>query len=133
MYGMIRDITEYRNTLNELQDSSELFKAIAENSLVAIVIYQDGKRIYANKKWAELVGMEVESLTSNVKIEKIYRPESVQLIRELFSKWKEYNLTEYSNEITLHPIHAPEFTAELYVKEIQYNNKSAFLILAYFR
>jgi len=131
MYGMIRDITDYRNTLNELHDSAELFKGIAENSLVGIVIYQQGKRIYANKKWTGLVGIKAATSTSDIDIEDIFKPESAQLINELFNNWQQFQFTEYSNKVILHPIKAPEFAAELYIKEIKYNNKSAFLVLAY--
>ncbi len=131
MYGMIRDITEYRNTLNELQDSAELFKAIAENSMVGIVIYQNGKRIYTNEKWAGLVGIKAASLNTNVSIKDIFKPESAQLINEIFNNWHEFKFTEYSNKVVLHPINAGIFTTELYIKEVHYNGKSAFLLLAY--
>ena len=130
LYGMIRDITEYRTEINKSHDTAELYKAITENLFIGIVIYQDGKRIFANQKWSEILGVDSASLSSNMNIDNIYKPESTQFMNKLFAEWEKYKLTEYTNKVTLHPIHAPKFTVEINVKEIIINNRSAFLVLA---
>lgn len=130
MFGTIRDISEHRKILAKLHDRKELFKAITENSLLGIVIYSDNKRVYANKKWSELIGVDSKKLNDNLPLEKIYRAESIELIYNILKNWGEFKLNDYSNEVTLHPLNAPAFTAIIYIKEIQYNHKNAFLILA---
>jgi len=131
MYSLVRDINDYRETLNELQDKTELFKSITENSLLGIVIYQDGKRVYANKKWANLVGFEVDKFTSDLKNHDIYKLETAELIGGLFEKWNEFQLTEFSNKINVQPLNAPQFMAEIYAKEIQYRGKNAIMIISF--
>lgn len=130
IYSMLRDNTEYRMTLNELNDRVDLFKSITENSLVGIVIYQNGKRVYTNKKWADLVGVDKQVLEGGVAINEIYEKETTELIRDIFKNWQEFELTEYNNNINIKPLHAPAFNADIFVKQIQYKTKDALIILS---
>jgi PAS domain S-box-containing protein len=130
IYGVVRDVSDYRNILNTLNDKTELFKAITENSLLGIVIYQNGQRVFANDKWAEMVGVDKEQLNSGLELNQIFKSESTELINVLFSQWHEFNLTEYTNKITLKPLNSPEFVIEIFAKQIQYLNKEAMLIIA---
>ncbi len=130
MYGMIRDITDYRIMFIELEERKLLFENIAENSLIGIVIYDTTKRIYANKKWAELIGVNAENLNKELRIRQIYYPETIKLIFSLFRNWKNFGLKEYSNKLTFKPLNAPEFTAEINIKEIMIQGNAVFLIVA---
>lgn len=130
VYSMLRDNTEYRTTLNELNDRVELFKSITENSLIGIVIYQNGERVYSNQKWADLVGIAINELNEGLGIDQIYESETADLIRDIFKKWQEFELLEYNNKISFKPLKAPEFSADIFVKQIQYKTKDALLIVA---
>lgn len=127
--GTIRDITDYRVALHELSEHSELLKIITENSLMAMVILQNDKHIYVNKRWCALTGMMAPDVENKLSIHEIYQPETVRIILGLLVQWSKYHIKEYRNELQIKPLHAPEFYAEIYVKEIINNQAPAFLIL----
>jgi PAS domain-containing protein len=130
IYGIVRDISEYRNKINTYNDTTELFKVMCENPFLGVFIYQDGKRVFSNNRWAEMVGADSVSLSENMEIEKIYKPETVEFIKNLFRDWDKYKMTEYINRVDIHPINTSKFTVELNVKEVFLNNKKSFLALA---
>lgn len=130
LHGTYRDVTEYRDTLKILTEQSELLKTITENALIAMVILQNDKHIYVNKRWCSLTGMKAETVENKLTIHEIYEPETTRIILGLLVQWSKYGIKEYRNEIQIKPINAPAFYAEVYVKEIYSNNAPAFLILA---
>ncbi len=60
--GIYRDITERKKAENELKESEEKFRKLAEKSLVGIYIIQDGLFQYVNPKLAEIFDYTVEEL-----------------------------------------------------------------------
>ncbi|MBI9067243.1 MAG: PAS domain-containing protein [Salinivirgaceae bacterium] len=127
----IKDLTEMKTLMNEVQSSNELFKSISDNSIFATLIFKNGYHTYVNEKWRQLTGIKSDAKIEKLKLQDIYKPDSAVLLTTLFQKWKDYQLTEYTNELTLKPVHAPEFKAEIFVKEIIVQNEPSFLILAY--
>ncbi|MGE4288149.1 MAG: PAS domain-containing protein [Salinivirgaceae bacterium] len=130
LHGTIRDVTDYRKTLKNLTEQSELLKTITDNALIAMVILQNDKHIYVNKRWCSLTGMKAEDAENKLTIHEIYKPETTRIIISLLVQWSKYRIKEYHNELHIKPIHAPAFYAEVYVKEIYTNNAPAFLVLA---
>jgi PAS domain-containing protein len=116
MFGMVKDTTEYRSIQNEYNDKAEIFKSITENSLLGIVIYNAGACVFVNKKWADLVGVDQETLNTNLHLKDVYNPETVEMIGNLFNTCTTYNLSEYSNKVSISPLNAAEFTTEIYIK-----------------
>jgi PAS domain-containing protein len=95
-----------------------------------MIILQNDKHIYVNKRWCSLTGMKAEDAENKLTIHEIYEPETTRIIISLLVQWSKYGIKEYHNELQIKPIHAPAFYAEIYVKEIYTNNAPAFLILA---
>jgi PAS domain S-box-containing protein len=60
--GIARDITERKRLEQALRDSEEMFRKLAEKSLVGVYLIQDGVFKYVNPKLAELWGYEVNEL-----------------------------------------------------------------------
>ena len=58
--GTLIDITEKYNLEQNLRESEEKFRSIAEQSLLGICVIQDGLVKYGNKQFADLIGYSVE-------------------------------------------------------------------------
>jgi PAS domain S-box-containing protein len=71
---------------NELRESEEKFRGIAEISLAGVYIIQDGIFTYANKKFAEILGYSVEECLNNMHFQQTVHPEDLDVVREQISK-----------------------------------------------
>ncbi len=56
--GIIRDITEKKEVENRLRESEEKFRMLTEKSLVGVYLIQDWKIVYANPRFAEILGYD---------------------------------------------------------------------------
>ncbi len=127
--GTITDITEIRQTQNELFELGELFKAITENNIIGALIIQGNKHIYANSKWCNLVGIQKSELVNKATVNDVFTDDCAAFIVGLFDNWKTYGLKEYTNKINLTPKNAPAFNAEVFVKEVYYQSEPVYLII----
>ncbi|WP_290597401.1 MULTISPECIES: PAS domain S-box protein [unclassified Archaeoglobus] len=62
IHGIARDITLRKELEERLRESEEMFRVLAEKSLVGIYLIQDGVFQYINPKMAELWGYKVEEI-----------------------------------------------------------------------
>ncbi len=62
--GIARDITYRKKSEQALRESEEKFRLISEQSLIGIVILQDGYAVYVNEKAAQISGYSREELLS---------------------------------------------------------------------
>ncbi len=74
------DVTDKKNMEKKLKDSEEMFRKLAEKSLVGIYLIQDGVFRYVNPKMAELWGYGVEELIGRSPLEFIH-PEDREIVR----------------------------------------------------
>ncbi|MBO8181463.1 MAG: PAS domain S-box protein [Archaeoglobus sp.] len=70
--GIARNITERKKLEAALKDSEELFRTLAEKSLVGIYLIQDGVFKYVNPKLSEFFGYSVEELVGRNPLDFIY-------------------------------------------------------------
>ena len=70
---------------NELRESEEKFRSIAEISLAGVYIIQDGKFIYINKKFSEIFGYTVEEL-NNMPHQRTVHPEDREFVQAQINK-----------------------------------------------
>lgn len=64
-YGRVwffRDITDRKRSKQALQESEAQFRALAEQALVGVSIYVDGRIVYANPKFAQMFGYSTAEL-----------------------------------------------------------------------
>ena len=71
---------------NELRESEEKFRGIAEISLAGVYIIQDGIFTYVNKKFAEILGFSVEECLNNMHFQQTVHPEDLDVVIEQISK-----------------------------------------------
>ncbi len=60
--AIVRDVTERRRMEEALKESEELFRTLAEHSLVGVYLIQDRVFKYVNPRLAEIFGYKVEEL-----------------------------------------------------------------------
>lgn len=111
-HQLIRELTELRRRISEFESptadfrqiSGELRRALAQQSLVGVTIFQDGQVVYANEAAANISGYSVEELQEKGfdAIAKLTYPEDAAFVREQTEKrlqGKEGAIPRYSRRI----------------------------------
>ena len=80
LVGVARDITKRKELERKLKESEEMFRVMAERSLVGIYMIQDGVFVYVNPKMAELWGYKVEEIVGKPPMEFVH-PEDREMVR----------------------------------------------------
>ena len=78
---VFQDVTERRRMEQNLRDSEEKYKHIAENSIDGVGMAQNGKIIYVNDAYCRIFGYKREELIGESLL-KVVAPEDLPLIRE---------------------------------------------------
>ena len=80
--GIVRDITERKKAEEALRESEAKFRSLAEEALVGIYMVQDGRFLYANPRFAEMLGYGVGELLAMGGMLEIVVPEERALAEE---------------------------------------------------
>jgi PAS domain S-box-containing protein len=83
--GIFRDITERKRAEGALRESEEKHSTLVENSLTGIYIDQDGKIVFANKKFAEIYGYSTEEV-GHLESWQLVHPDDRALTNEIREK-----------------------------------------------
>lgn len=85
--GVLTDITDRKVAEEELRESEEKFRTLAEKSPSMIFINKKGRIVYANKKCEEVMGYKrKEFYDPEFDFLKLISPDSVDLIKNNFAK-----------------------------------------------
>ncbi|MBN1931513.1 MAG: PAS domain S-box protein [Desulfobacterales bacterium] len=79
------NITDYKQAQSALQESEKKYSTLVENSLTGIYINQNGKIIFANKRFAEIYGYSQEEL-AGIESWRLVHPEDRAFVAELREK-----------------------------------------------
>ncbi len=86
--AFVTDITQRKEAEQKLKESEEKFRNIAENSLIGIIIWQDGLIKYANEAAAKLFEYPMEELIkwSNDDLDKNIYPDDLPILLKYANK-----------------------------------------------
>ncbi|MEW6348455.1 MAG: PAS domain S-box protein [Thermodesulfobacteriota bacterium] len=80
--GMYVDITDRKNTEAALKESEERYRQITENSLTGILVFQDDRAVFANRRLSEMLGYSQDEMLSMSLLERIH-PDDCNLVTEI--------------------------------------------------
>ncbi len=78
--GNLIDVTERKKSEQQLMESEEKFRTLAEASVVGVYIYQDGIYTYINPRAAEIMGYTVEESLGKLGPKDIVVPEDMPFL-----------------------------------------------------
>ncbi len=116
--GIALDITERKQTQEDLQESEQRFRGLADAAFEGIVVHDRGEILEANRAFANLFGYEVRELIGTNVLE-LATPESRELIRQRMLSGSEelYEASGLRRDGT-------RFYAELRAKTIAYRGRA---------
>jgi PAS domain S-box-containing protein len=82
---LTEQITERQRAGDALQVSEEKYSILVENSLTGIFIYQDGKYVFVNDRFAEIHGYEPRELLGKEHLTLVH-PDEREVLRQIASK-----------------------------------------------
>jgi len=83
---LMRDLTEEERYKRKLEDREAKYKILTENSLVGVYILQDGKIIFCNNKYAEIIGEKTYKDVIGRSVYEFVHPDEVERVREEIKK-----------------------------------------------
>ena len=127
MICTVEDVTERMKAEQELKESEEKFRTIAEESIVGISIIQDDVIKYINQTFLDIIGYTQEKI-QNWKpgdlFEKLTSPEQREEVREISQK-NQSGKTKYTTnkEIKIISKNGDIFWIEFYARSIIYQGR----------
>ncbi len=122
--GIARDITERKKMEEALKESEEMFRTLAEKSLVGIYLIQDGVFKYVNPKLAEDFGYKVNEIIGKPVLEFIH-PEDKRIVEENIRKRIEGKINSIRYKPRVVRKDGQVKTFEVFGTRIIYRNKPA--------
>ena len=71
------DITQRKQTEEQLKQSEEKFRLLTENSLFGVYINQDAKMVYVNTSFAKIFGYEPNEIAGNLSLKDLIHPDDI--------------------------------------------------------
>lgn len=130
--ALISDKTEKRDAERKLKESEEMFRTLAEQSLVGLQIIQDMNVVYINEKAAKFSGLKVEEIKelSFQETLKFIHPDDLEKIKSQYKKRIENN-PKFENSYQFRVINQDGRVKwiESLNRKIKYKGKDADMIL----
>jgi len=96
---MARDITDRKKMEAEHREAELKFRTLADQSMVGVYIFQDGKFVYVNPRFAEIFGYEPHELIGTYPVEVIIHQDFRAMVRENVRKRMEEEVASIHYEV----------------------------------
>lgn len=125
----VRDISEKKNVDRELKESEEIFRTIAEQSLISIIISVGQKIVYINKNMSALSGISEEKLLStNISnFLSLIHPEDLNKLTKGIEKRKEKGIYDNSFQFRFRNTSGQYVWMQQFTRPIQIKGEYALL------
>ena len=78
----MHDLTDYKQSQVELQESEDKFRSFTEQSLVGMYLISDDVFKYINPKFAEIFGYSVDEILNNMYFPQLVHPEDLATVKK---------------------------------------------------
>ncbi len=121
-----RDITKHKRAEEELRESEEKYRTVAENSLTGIFIHQDGKYVFVNDRFAEIHAYRPQELLGKEYLTLIH-PDEREARRQIASKRLEGEVVPQRYEVRRLRKDGESIWCEMMATRIEYMGKPAIM------
>ncbi len=125
----IKDITEIKKAQQQLQESEDLYRTLAENSHDAVYIYRNNKLLFVNNTFCKLLGYTKEELLS-IDPWNLLHPQMLEKARDYSKKRFAGEKAPTSYEINALKKDGSTIFVEVAVSIIQYKGEPAIFVSA---
>jgi len=80
--GVVLDIGERKQREKFLQETAEVYHTVVENSLAAISIHQDGRNVFVNRRYAEMLGFDSPAQCTGRPFWASVHPDDLSMVRD---------------------------------------------------
>ncbi len=122
-----QDITEHKRIEEALKESEDLYRNLIENSLEGMALTQDGKMLFVNQSFVDMIGYTLDELIA-MEPSVILAPEDRERVLENHYKRMRGELGNYTYNSDFIRKDGTRFTAEMNSAKVQINGKNASLI-----
>lgn len=126
VYGIIKDITEFKKAQKNLIDAEAKYRSLVENSLVGVYILQNEKLVYVNPRMCEITGYSYEELYS-LNLTKLIVPEDMPIITQNLMKLLTIENSTITDQFRCYRKDKSVITLEFYGSKINYNGSNAII------
>lgn len=126
VYGIIKDITEFKKAQKNLIEAEAKYRSLVENSIVGVYIFQNQKLVYVNPRLCEILGYSHDELLS-MKIEDVIVPEDMTIVIENIMKLVTIENSKITYQYRCYRKDKSVITVEIYGSKINYNGSTAII------
>lgn len=122
-----QDITEQKRMAEALKESEDLYRKLIENSLEGMALSQDGKMLYINQTFSEMIGYTLQELM-DMDPQYIIAPEDRERVMNFHQARMKGEKGNYTYTTDFIRKDGTRFTAEMNSARVQINGKNASLV-----
>jgi len=129
VFGIAKDITEFKQTQQELIDSEARHRKLVELSPDPIIVHREGKLLFWNRAAIEVFGANVSDTHEDVSIGHFVAAEDLERAQSFERRIRESGDANEPEEFVLRRLDGSTFHAELIGTRLDYNGAPATLLI----
>jgi diguanylate cyclase (GGDEF)-like protein/PAS domain S-box-containing protein len=126
VYGIIKDITEYKEAEKNLSEAEAKYRSLVENSLVGVYILQNEKLVYVNPRLCEILGYTQEEVLY-LNLEEAIVAEDMPIVTENLMKLLTIENSKITYQYRCYRKDKSVINLEVYGTKVNYNGSHAII------
>lgn len=122
---MIEDMTDKNSAENQLRESEQRFRVLAEASVVGIYMLQEMKFKYVNPRFCQMLGYREEVLLQEIDPLDLVHPDDVEMLVDLRERWLHTDINSFELDFRAITRNKKVINVQVFGSRIEINEKSA--------